>query len=209
MTKLLHINSSPRPQSQSAALAQEFLDAYSEASGGTVSVTRLDLFLAGLPKFDAPGAEAKYAAFSGDDPVDEAAAAWAAARVEFERFAAADEYLFNIPMWNAGVPYILKQWIDIVTQPGWAFGFDPVAGYNGLLEGKRAVVIYTAGVYSVGCPPAFGSDFHSTFFKDWLEFVGITEVEELRYQANVISQNSAEEFELAAKEAQRLGRSLR
>ncbi|UQX13255.1 NAD(P)H-dependent oxidoreductase [Candidatus Mycobacterium methanotrophicum] len=34
-------------------------------------------------------------------------------------------------MWNSGIPYVLKQWIDNVTQPGWAFGFDPERGYTG------------------------------------------------------------------------------
>jgi FMN-dependent NADH-azoreductase len=31
--------------------------------------------------------------------------------------ATADAYLFSVPMWNAGVPYVLKQWIDIITEP--------------------------------------------------------------------------------------------
>lgn len=43
----------------------------------------------------------------------------------FDRFAAADAYLFSVPMWNAGVPYALKQWIDIISQPGWLFSFTP------------------------------------------------------------------------------------
>ncbi len=50
-------------------------------------------------------------------------------------------------MWNAGVPYILKQFIDVVSQPGMVFGFDAVAGYTGLLRGKKAAVIYTSAVY--------------------------------------------------------------
>jgi len=33
----------------------------------------------------------------------------------FDRFAAADAYLFSVPMWNAGVPYAVKQWIDIIS----------------------------------------------------------------------------------------------
>ena len=32
------------------------------------------------------------------------------------RFDAADYYLFSIPMWNHQVPYILKQFIDVVNQ---------------------------------------------------------------------------------------------
>jgi FMN-dependent NADH-azoreductase len=90
-------------------------------------------------------------------------------------------------MWNAGVPYVLKQWIDIITQPGWVFGFTPTDGYHGLLTGKKAVTVYTSGVYSPGAPPAFGSDFHSTFFNDWLRFAGITDVTELRFQPTMLT----------------------
>ena len=105
----------------------------------------------------------------------------------FDRFAAADAYVFNIPMWNAGVPYALKQWIDIVTQPGWSFGFDPAAGYTGLMDGKHALAIHTSGVYSPGVAPAFGQDFSSTFFADWLNFVGITDATHVRFAPTVLN----------------------
>ena len=62
----------------------------------------------------------------------------------------ADGYLFSVPMWNAGVPYILKQFIDVVSQPGMVFAFDPAAGYTGLLTGKKAASIYTSAVYGPG-----------------------------------------------------------
>ena len=83
-------------------------------------------------------------------PTGEQAAAWQAAKSTFERFAAADEYLFTVPMWNHGIPYILKQFIDVVSQPGMVFSFDPEAGYTGLLTGKKAAVIYTSAVYGAG-----------------------------------------------------------
>ena len=78
------------------------------------------------------------AVFGGADPEGDEATAWRAARETFERFDSADDYLFTVPMWNASVPYILKQFIDVVSQPGWIFAFDPVRGYTGLLENKRA-----------------------------------------------------------------------
>ena len=66
--------------------------------------------------------------------------------------------------------------IDVITQPGLVFGFDPASGYRGLLQGKRAAAIYTSGVYAPGVPPAFGTDFHSTYFEDWLRFAGILDI---------------------------------
>lgn len=56
-------------------------------------------------------------------------------------------------MWNSGIPYMLKQWIDIISQPGRLFEFTPQARYHGLIRGKTAASIYTSGVYSPEAPP--------------------------------------------------------
>jgi len=65
-----------------------------------------------------------------------------------ERFKAADYYVLGVPMWNGGIPYRLKLYIDIITQPGLLFGFDPAKGYFGLLKDKKATVIYVPQAYS-------------------------------------------------------------
>lgn len=186
MSQLLHVNASPRGSaSQSLAIADAFLGVYKDRKPET-KVDTLHLFEERPPEFGTVAAAAKMAAFSGQEQTPEQIAVWEQARAVFDRFVAADEYVFNIPMWNAGVPYVLKHWIDVITQPGWVFGFDPAAGYTGLVTGKRAVVVLTGGVYSPGVPQEFGVDFHSTFFKDWLRFIGITDVEELRFQGNAM-----------------------
>ncbi len=41
----------------------------------------------------------------------------------------ADHYVFAVPIWNGGLPYRLKQYIDIITQLGISFNFDPEKGY--------------------------------------------------------------------------------
>ena len=56
--------------------------------------------------------------------------------------------MLAVPMWNGGIPYRLKQYIDIIHQPGLLFGLDPAKGYFGLLQGKRAVLALTSGAYS-------------------------------------------------------------
>lgn len=186
MSSLLHVNGSPRGgQSQSLAIAQAFLSAYRD-DRPEAKVDTWNLFDDSLPEFGTGAADAKMAAFSGQELTAEQADVWAQARAVFDRFASADEYVFNIPMWNAGVPYRVKHWIDVITQPGWAFGFDPAAGYSGLVTGKKALVVYTSGVYTPGVPVEFGADFHGSFFTDWLRFVGITEVSELRFQGNAL-----------------------
>jgi FMN-dependent NADH-azoreductase len=85
-------------------------------------------------------------------------------------------------MWNAGIPYVLKQLIDVISQPGWVFGVDPVTGYSHLLagRGKRVAVVYTSAVWGPELGPDFGSDFQSTYFSDWLRWAGLTDISEIR-----------------------------
>jgi FMN-dependent NADH-azoreductase len=123
--------------------------------------------------------------FAGQEPAGEQAAAWAAVHRTFERFASADYYLFSVPMWNHGVPYILKQFIDVVSQPGLVFGFDGNTGYTGLITGKRAVVVYTSAVYGDDRGPKFGVDFQAPYFNDWLRWAGITDVTQITFRPNL------------------------
>ncbi|BCB73732.1 NAD(P)H-dependent oxidoreductase [Phytohabitans flavus] len=186
MTTLLHISASPRgARSESLAIAETFLTAYRENHPDD-AVETWNLWDEGaLPPFGPDAAAAKMAVFAGADPEGDQAAAWRRAQETFARFAAADRYLFSVPMWNAGVPYILKQFIDVVSQPGMVFSFDPERGYTGLLAGRKAVVVYTSAVYGEGRPPAFGSDFQAPYFGGWLRWAGITEIEEVFFRPNL------------------------
>ncbi|MGO4246411.1 FMN-dependent NADH-azoreductase [Paenarthrobacter sp. RAF54_2] len=189
MPTILHINASPRyANSDSLRLARHFIDSVQAAGPESFELETLNLFDDGaLPVFGRIAAAAKMAVFTGQDQTTEQVAAWESARAVFDQFASADAYVFNIPMWNSGVPYVLKQWIDIITQPGWSFGFDPEQGYRGLMEGKQALAIHTSGVYAPGVPAAFGSDFSSTFFADWLNFVGIEDATHVRFAPTVLN----------------------
>jgi FMN-dependent NADH-azoreductase len=206
MSTLLHVSASPRgASSDSRTLAGAFLDTHRRARPDVI-VEELDLFDGKLPAFGHLAAEAKLAVFGGGQPSPEQQSEWDAARAVFDRFAAADAYLFSVPMWNAGVPYALKQWIDIVTQPGWVFGFTPDAGYSGLIRGKKAAVIYTSGVYQPGASLAYGNDFHATFFNDWLRFAGFTDVAEVRWQPTVLTASRDADKAAALQRAAEAGR---
>ena len=182
-TRLLHIGASPRgAASESLQIADAFIDEYRQRNPG-VHVDTWDLWDGSLPAFGPPAAAAKMTVFGGGTPQGEQAAAWQAARAAFDRVDAADRLLFSVPMWNAGIPYILKQLIDVISQPGTVFGVDPETGYTHLLEGrgKKAAVIYTSAVWGPPLGPEFGRDFQSTFFDDWLRWTGITDIETIRF----------------------------
>ena len=94
-------------------------------------------------------------------------------------------------MWNHGVPYILKQFIDVISQPGMVFTFDPERGYTGLLAGRTAAVIATSAVYGPGRPPSFGSDFQLPYLRDWLAWAGIRHVADVPFRPNLATADAA------------------
>jgi FMN-dependent NADH-azoreductase len=205
MSKMLYVISSPRGvTSESRAIAEQFLDAYRQ-SDPTLELDVLDLWTEPVPIYGGEGVAAKMAVFAGQTPAGDQAAAWAEVQQLFARFAAADEYLFTVPMWNHGVPWVLKHLIDTISQPGMVFSFDPATGYTGLLAGKRAVVVYTSAVYHEGAPLAFGADFHRTYFNDWLRWAGIVEVSEVRFQPNLVTSDADAGRAVAKASARALG----
>jgi FMN-dependent NADH-azoreductase len=193
VTRLLHISASPRgAASASLAIAEEFRTAY-ESANPDHAIEHWDLWDGALPDFGPAAVTAKMTVFGGQDPAGDAAAAWVRARDTFQRFDGADRLLFSVPMWNGGVPYILKQFIDVISQPGMVFGVDPYTGYESLLagRGKRAAVIYTSAVWGPQLGPEFGTDFQSTYFGDWLRWTGIDDVTEIRYHPTLTGDTDA------------------
>jgi FMN-dependent NADH-azoreductase len=74
------------------------------------------------------------------------------------------------------------------------FGVDPRTGYSHLLEGrgKKTAVIYTSAVWAPGLRSAFGSNFESTYFEDWLRWTGITDITQVRYHPSLNGHASEE-----------------
>ncbi|WP_028067501.1 FMN-dependent NADH-azoreductase [Solirubrobacter soli] len=203
MSRLLHISASPRgAASASLAIADEFGKAYAQEHPDH-EIDHWDLWDGTLPDFGPAAVSAKMAVFGGADPAGEAAAAWRRAQETFERFERADRVLFSVPMWNGGIPYILKQFIDVISQPGMVFGVDPHTGYEHLLagRGKRAAVIYTSAVWGPQLGPRFGTDFQSTYLGDWLRWTGIDDITEIRYHPTLTG--DADTAMAAAREAAR------
>lgn len=175
MPDLLHIQASPRGErSHSQAVARAFIDAYRRRHPAA-TVETWDLFSEPLPAFDGPALDAKYAIMGGGSPAPEQQAAWAEVRAVFDRFMSARLLVFSVPMWNFGIPYRLKQLIDVINQPGLTWSYSPDKGFSGLVAGRRAVtVLARAGAYPPG-NPLETYDFQSTYLDTWLGFIGITD----------------------------------
>ena len=190
MPTLLHVSASPRgAASESLAIAATYLETLAHVRPD-VTVESFDLWDGSLPDFGPLATAAKMAVFAGQQPSGEQVEAWAAAKQTFERFAAADLYLFSVPMWNHGVPYVLKQLIDVISQPGMVFGFDPERGYSGLLTGRTAVVIYTSAVYGHGVSRDFGVDYQVPYLNEWLRWAGIEQTDTIEFRPNLVTRDA-------------------
>ncbi|BAP30962.1 FMN-dependent NADH-azoreductase [Chryseobacterium sp. StRB126] len=200
MKRLLYIISSPRKEkSKSGAIAHEFLQSYKLSNPDTV-IDKLNLWDLSIPTFDGDKAAAKMTFFGEGTLHEELKSSWDKVVEVTERFSSADEYLITVPMWNGGIPWILKHYIDTISQPGLTFGFG-AEGYFPLLKDKKACVIYTSGVYGAGVPIELGLDFQSTYLNWWLELVGITEVHSVKFLGNLVNPDADKEFSNALKSA--------
>jgi FMN-dependent NADH-azoreductase len=179
MARLLHLSSSPRGgQSSTRKVAAAFLDAYRNTHPSD-EVREIDLWSLCVPPFDGAVLDAKYAIFGGLGHTPEQHAAWGAVEALANEFKSADKILISVPMWNFGVPYVLKHYIDVITQPGLTFSFSPETGFTGLVTGRPATVIQSsAGTYLPGSG-AEGADFLTGYLKLWLGFIGFTDIRSL------------------------------
>jgi len=208
MTKILHIVSSPRgAASQSTNLAEAYLKTATEADP-SLSVDTLELWKEDLPEFDGDKAAAKMTFFGVGAMGSTQQTAWDHVVEITARFTDADVYVISVPMWNGGIPYKLKQYIDIITQPGLLFGFDPEAGYSGLLTGKKAMVFYTSGVWAPGADKKYGSDFHSEYLAWWLDFVGVKDISDVRFQPSLLTADPEGDQQAAVEKATGLAREI-
>lgn len=175
MATLLYIEASPRKQrSHSITVADAFLDVY-RSSNPNDKIDSLDLWSESLPKFDGDMINAKYAVMHGQDPSPREQVAWAEIGKICKRFTDADKYLFSVPMWNFGIPYVLKHYIDIITQPGLSWSFAPDTGYSGLVRGPVAAIYSSGGAYHDGSG-AEAFDQQKPYFEGWLGFIGLSDV---------------------------------
>lgn len=202
MTRLLYIQASPRGEaSKSRQIADAYLDAL-RARKPEIEVDRLDVWKEDLPAFDGDKAAAKMNVMTGQEQNAVQKTAWDQIVEIANRFIAADHYLLAAPMWNGGVPYRLKHYIDLIHQPGLLWGLTPETGYFGLLHNKRATLALTSGAYDpTKVSPAFGADFHSTYLRAWLEQAGVVDIEELRFQPSLLTADAARDFERAKQRA--------
>jgi FMN-dependent NADH-azoreductase len=200
MAKLLYIEASPRKsRSKSIEVSRVFLSEL-QKTHPSVEIDQLDLWSTELPAFDGATIDAKYAILHGEQHTPEQARAWRRVENVIQRFKAADWYLWSLPMWNFGIPYILKHFIDVIVQPGLTFSFSPAEGYKGMVNNKRAVAVYArGGDYGPGTG-AENYDLQSKYLSVILGFIGITDLTSIFVEPTLAAPGDVEATVAKAKE---------
>ena len=174
--RLLVVQASPRRNlSVSTAATQSFLSALSRGQPD-LDIDLLDLWAAPLPEFSGETINAKYAKLAGRKMEPGEETAWNDIVRMIDRLKAADGIVIATPMWNFSIPYKLKHWIDLITQPGLTFSFHPASGYAPLLAPKPVLVILSsAGDYANG-PSRGRPDLATPYLREALKFIGLNHV---------------------------------
>lgn len=164
MTHILHLDASARHDGSlsrqlSAAIAARFPGA---------EITRRDL-AAGLPFVDAAWVGATFTAPDARSEAQRAALAFSDTLVD--ELVAADILIIGTPIYNFGLPAVLKAWIDQIARVHRSFHYT-ATGPVGLLTGKRAII----GIASGGTQVGSEIDFASGYLRHILGFVGIDDV---------------------------------
>jgi len=173
--KLLHLRCSPRAGSASSAAAEAFLAKFRELRPSW-DVDLQDLWRETLPEFDGAALEAKYARLGGRGFNDAERDAFAVVERMAQRFSIADRVVISSPMWNFGLPYKLKQWFDLIVQPGLTFSFSPAEGYRGLVKDRPTIVILASGADFVTGMNRGRVDMATPYLRDILRFIGVHSV---------------------------------
>lgn len=196
MEKLLYIESSPRKErSKSIEVSKAFVAAYKQSNPEDEIIT-VDLWEKELPEFDGYTIDAKYQVMHGQDHDADQAKAWQKVVKVCDEFKSADKYLISLPMWNFGIPYKLKHYIDVIAQPGQTFSFDPEKGYSGLVTGKPAAVIYARGGAYAG--EGSGMDHQKPYVEQILGFFGFADVHPIVIEPTLTSPDEVKSTVAAA-----------
>ncbi|WP_395622842.1 FMN-dependent NADH-azoreductase [Sphingomonas daechungensis] len=137
MARLVHIVGSPRGErSRSEAVANHLIGKL-----GGMEVDRLDVWDMDLPELDGAMIESRYRLIHGADVEAGFTPVWDDLRAMVDHLLSFDIWLFSTPMWNFGLPYRLKHFVDCIIQPTMAFTNDAAGNLTFHGTGRTAVLI--------------------------------------------------------------------
>jgi FMN-dependent NADH-azoreductase len=167
MNTVLYIKANAKPEgtSRTFQISDHFVEEYRKNNPGDEIIT-LDLYKEDIYFLT----EEDIAAVFG--PKTEASEKHKVLKYAYQ-FAGADKYIIAEPMWNLGVPAILKAYIDYVSVHDVTFHYTE-HGAEGLLAGKKAVNIVSRGGDYCSEPACF-YELGDRYLKTIFAFFGVTD----------------------------------
>jgi len=195
MNKILIVTSSANGAASVSGQLAEAHAAQLAAAYPGVEIVRRDVGADPVPHLTSE----TVAAIKGTPESEAELAARALSDTLVAEIAEADLVVIASPMYNFGMSSTLKAWFDHVLRAGVTFRYTE-AGPEGLLKGKKAVVIESrAGFYSEG--PAAAMDGQEPHIRILLGFMGITDVTFVRAEKLAFGPEAAEAAIAEAGEA--------
>src|SRR5260221_4258778 len=187
MTNLLHINASINDDNgQSSQLANQFVAAFRTRIPNAKIVLRNVAAADPVPHLNAE----RFGAFitKAEERNAEQHAVVAYSDTLINELKKADVIVLGLPMYNFGVPSQLKAYFDHVARAGITFTYTDKRPL-GQLTGKKVYVFAARGGLYAGTP----MDTQTSYVRDFLRFLGMTDVEFVYAEGLAISPQSKEE----------------
>ena len=186
MTTLLQINASlNNGNGQSSQLANQFVAAFHQRRPEAKIVVRDVAAAEPVPHLNAE----RFGAFitQPGERSSEQHAVVAYSDTLINELKQADVIVLGLPMYNFGVPSQLKAYFDHIARAGVTFTYSD-KGPAGLLTGKKVYVFAARGGLYAGTP----MDTQTSYVRDFLRFLGMTDVEFVYAEGLAISPQSKE-----------------
>lgn len=198
MAKLLYIKSSIfGDQGQSSQLAAHYLAHWREGNPQAEVIER-DLITNELPYLDTNVMQAINA------EVDSLSESQRAVRELADQLLAelqqADEVLLALPFYNFNIPAQVKSYFDLLARAGVTFKYTE-QGPVGLIEDKPVRILATRG----GQYQAQGNDYQLPFVKQFLNFIGLTQIEVIYAEGLAMGEVSASALAAAREQLTAIG----
>jgi FMN-dependent NADH-azoreductase len=179
--KLLNIEVSPNGENScSRQVSRHLLEKFKKDIPG-ISITTRDLDAQPIPHLTGAVVGAAFTRPDARTPDQQEAIKFSDELVD--ELLAADAVVISTPMWNFGLPSVLKAWVDHIVRVGRTFGFSSEE-FKGLVPRKKIYVVVSSGsVFSKGAYAV-----HDQFvpsIRSIFEFIGLTEVEIIRVEGTL------------------------
>jgi FMN-dependent NADH-azoreductase len=175
--KLLHIKVSPNLSNSASRVVGNYLLSKLKQQYPKIQETILDLAEESLPHLD--GLTVSAFLTKTEDRTDVQQQAVVLSDTLVDQLLEHDILLISSPMWNLGLPSILKAWFDHITRAGRTFSFTSSGDKVSLVQDRPVFVVMASGTPFIGLPHEHNDQF-VPYLTTALRYIGLEDVRLIR-----------------------------